>query len=749
MSFSGSSNFIVLGGAYNVVHGDQINDSRIITNYTGRTDESFHKLAEQVAVNALHSSEQRSPPPNCHPGTRARILDELSRWIEHGPKSTRVYWLHGPAGVGKSAIAQHLSEKYASTRLAGSFFFSRNDPTRDKIGAFVATIAYQLSTSEPLKDLLGPHIIEAIQSDPHIFHSSQENQFRKLILVPSTKIDSAKWRNLPRLIVIDGLDECVDLPSQERLLVIIREAIALATPMPFVFLVCSRPEPRIRYGFDHGTFKPVLGRSTVASSPESNRDVELFLRDMFAALRVKHAQFLRYEDPSWPGDDVIHQLVKRASGQFIFATTIIKYLDCDDDLPSERLDVILAVSNGLPSSPYPELDHLYHQILSSCSNWQGTCQILSLLVTPHENRPGTAKAQFVWRSCRIIEGLLKLRPGQLSMRLIKLHSVIHIPDDEDSEIYVLHASFTEFLLDRGRSGKYHVERLTPEHYWDLVAQLLLRMHSVLSFPPYSTWQTLSERLLSWEALLQNEESSFSQLVFYSCAFWSDFCCRKENPSRELLEALDKFDPYPVLTMDLHYRARYLKEARRSFVNWEHKLGWEQCLTWAKTLGERTPRKFVDTLETFYLGYSISFHPKTSQYWAYVSSVLETYLYFKSSRTQEFYRELYLGDRMPLIPPSHTVDPSPSPFPFMHPASRQPVLPADWITVHITRTEAEAFHNLLLTLVPGDDLESIQRLIEDVLNDTHKSVDTDLDKQQDFVRFKDIVLKHRRTFGLQT
>ncbi|EEB99368.1 hypothetical protein MPER_00966, partial [Moniliophthora perniciosa FA553] len=151
-------------------------------------EDAFKLLAQNAARNACYNSEQRYPPPNCHLGTRTEVLVKLSKWIEGHSHNTRIYWVYGPAGVGKSAIAQALAEKYASNRLAGCFFFSRNDTSRDKLDPFVATVAYQLLKSDTLRERQGSFIIQAIRSDPNIFHTSVENPFQKLILEPCSKL---------------------------------------------------------------------------------------------------------------------------------------------------------------------------------------------------------------------------------------------------------------------------------------------------------------------------------------------------------------------------------------------------------------------------------------------------------------------------------------------------------------------------------------------------------------------------------
>ncbi|ESK83077.1 hypothetical protein Moror_16922 [Moniliophthora roreri MCA 2997] len=155
MSISNARGFSVGGGINNVVHGNQ---STI--NYFGdSTDKYTEVLATRVTVNAFHNSEQHYSPPNCHPGMCTEVLVKLSKWIEGNSQSTKIYWVYGPAGVGKSVIAQALAEKYASNQLVGSFFFSHNDSSSDKLHPFVATIAYQFLKSDALRERLGSFII--------------------------------------------------------------------------------------------------------------------------------------------------------------------------------------------------------------------------------------------------------------------------------------------------------------------------------------------------------------------------------------------------------------------------------------------------------------------------------------------------------------------------------------------------------------------------------------------------------------
>ena len=60
-----------------------------------------------------------------------------------------IMWVYGPAGAGKSAIAHTIAEMCEETILLASFFFSRNDPSRNTVKPLIATIAYQIILNFP------------------------------------------------------------------------------------------------------------------------------------------------------------------------------------------------------------------------------------------------------------------------------------------------------------------------------------------------------------------------------------------------------------------------------------------------------------------------------------------------------------------------------------------------------------------------------------------------------------------------
>ncbi|KAJ3745790.1 hypothetical protein DFH05DRAFT_1052323 [Lentinula detonsa] len=392
-------------------------------------------LYQNVVAGASHDAEQRFPPPNCYPGTRTQILKILKKWITNDHKSTSIYWIYGAAGVGKSAVAQTISETFVQRivngipegRLAASFFFSRADLTRNNLSLFFTTIAHQLATSPLLGPLLGRYIDIAIRRKRNIVHAALEQQFQELIVNPCAELPPDNWKNLPRLIIIDGLDECVDIASQERLLSIIRQSKTNTDPpFPFDFLMCSRPEPRIRNAFSHPDFHSILDCNDLGESFESGRDIASYLRKEFGRIRQGHGRTMAHVGPDWPGDGIIQQLVQRACGQFIYAATVLKYVGDYHGLPTEQLEIILKIT--VPDdfdSPYPDLDLLYMQILSMCKDKEILLDVMAHLLKPGPGILFDARHEAMTAFC--IEGLFFLPKGKAQTLFFGLHSVLVIP----------------------------------------------------------------------------------------------------------------------------------------------------------------------------------------------------------------------------------------------------------------------------------------------------------------------------------
>ncbi|KAJ7210049.1 hypothetical protein GGX14DRAFT_534821 [Mycena pura] len=224
-------------------------------------------------MEALHNSGERFPEPACHPGTRTTVLDELN--------SCTILWLHGSAGMGKSAIAQMFAGTCMTQgRLGASFFFRRGHAKRGTWHGLFPTIAYQLAT---LTDKL----------------------FQKLLLEPLQT--NPGFQSMPIIV--------------QQILRLFITAIR-SQQLPMRLLISSRPEPHICEVLETEEALAICRHFGLSADDRANEDIRTYLRDQFSRI---HSDCLAGEinlGAAWPPRDAIESLVTRSSGAFIYATTL-------------------------------------------------------------------------------------------------------------------------------------------------------------------------------------------------------------------------------------------------------------------------------------------------------------------------------------------------------------------------------------------------------------------------------------------
>jgi hypothetical protein len=388
-------------------------------------------------------------------------LKKITEWAQSG--STPLLWLHGPAGAGKSAIAQSICESCVeSGHLAASFFFSRGVPGRDSIGPLFLTIAYQLAICRPDKRIL---INNTVQHDPHVLNKLTVIQLRQLIIEPFTFQDSVSEMasptsptQLPSVIVIDGLDECKRTGAQTQILQHVFDLVH-TYHLPLRFLIVSRPEPHIHRFFSQPTLQDITLAVSLLDGYRQLSDIELYLRSEFQRIHNsdKHSYTMDHVSKPWPSDDTIRLITDRSEGYFIYASTILNFIDEEYYHPGDRLTELM--NGSAPGSAvFAELDKLYQQILSTHPNWALLKSILqSYMVVPEINlyQPFSCTHDEHTSDTCIREAILGLSPGQILSNLRGLHSIID--SDVTSGLRFKHASLLDFLYDPTRSRQYYID----------------------------------------------------------------------------------------------------------------------------------------------------------------------------------------------------------------------------------------------------------------------------------------------------
>ena len=350
-------------------------------------------------------------------------------------------------------MAQTLAEKFESKGgLAASFFFFRSDRKRNNGNRLIPTLALQLVYSF---QGIGSLLEDTILAKPHLLTMSRESQMLELLVKPLIELWNQELdaqaptpsHPHPRLIVIDGLDECSDREAQCDLLQIIASAIP-HLPYPLRFLITSRPESHIVRVFNHELEK--TARYNLSEDFEAGNDIRSFVEAQFAQIRRSHP-LGEHLPAHWPPYGSVGSIVERSSSHFIYAATVIRFIQSPRHRPDDRLDVILGLKQPFQQDrPYAALDLLYRLIFLEIedSNQLETIQRALGIVYLRSRRVGL----FAWRQWvsdrGVIEILLEMRPGDLVLLFDPLLSLVAIENDN---MRIFHKSLFDYLLDPSRS----------------------------------------------------------------------------------------------------------------------------------------------------------------------------------------------------------------------------------------------------------------------------------------------------------
>ncbi|KAJ2911752.1 hypothetical protein MD484_g8660, partial [Candolleomyces efflorescens] len=448
-----------------------------ISNHCHRTHRYyFAELRARIAPGAIHDSAERCDAPKCQEHTRVAVQDDLYDWLQNGDgepseQLSKIKWITGPAGSGKTAIMGSLSERCKGNGLLAATFFCASLSAlicRQKT-ALVTTIAHQLAQYHPsLRD----EISKSVDANLDIFDKNLHAQMEVLVLTPLRAI---QWRNegsvLQGAIIIDGLDECearqqnVATPTsqspptrrdeQDQLEILQVLQMASSDPsFPFRILIASRPEPVFREFFD-----PITNPSASTFAPKldlhqeynADADIKLFYEAQLSLLRR------RYNLPlSWPLPESIRVLVANASGQFIYASIIIRFLQGRHREPPEvLLDAILKSAQSAASglTAFEPLDALYAHILKSSPDPPLSMRWVQVIKMIHRYMHLISGFNVVSNVNTLLQ--TDQNSGEAEHLLGCLHSLISIPPPHEqttTSYKFYHKSLLDFLDSPDRSG---------------------------------------------------------------------------------------------------------------------------------------------------------------------------------------------------------------------------------------------------------------------------------------------------------
>ena len=476
-------------------------------------------------VNAGHRCGNRQ---GCLRGTRKGVLGDIQHWLT-SEQGQRVFWLNGLAGTGKSTIAQTFAETtFADGMLGASFFCSRDFEDRSNLQKIFPTLAFQLAFQYPR---FRKELLRVLKERPDVGQESLCSQMEKLIVRP------LEATNIPTLIIIDALDECKDKEPASAILSILSRYV---DQIPAVkFFITGRPEPRIQTGFRLESLAPITEVLKLHEvKPEAvDRDIELFFRTQLNNIAKNRSDLDLLED--WPSSSDIEILCKKAAGLFIYASTVVKFIDSKVDLPYERLSVIVYLPQSTVEEGKSGVDQLYTKVLEQAfhsipaDNAQG--------YLPFRTVVGTILLIFNPLPIKALSELLDHGIYYIHGAVRSFHSLLLVPENADDPIRIFHKSFPNFLLDPARceDKRFYVE--PAGHHAEILLACLRLMKKMLkkNICSLDDYTVLSEV----EDLSIRQKGHIGDALEYACQFWTKHLLGIPHSSphaEEVQRAIDEF-----------------------------------------------------------------------------------------------------------------------------------------------------------------------------------------------------------------
>ncbi|KAF5370245.1 hypothetical protein D9757_012009 [Collybiopsis confluens] len=446
----------------------------------------------------------------CLKGTRKKIIQKIMDWI-HEPDAAKAFFIHGPAGTGKSAIGHSVGQLCKEENCLGAFFhFDRTFAMERNPAKAICTIAFSLALYIPeFKDSLQ----RLLDKDPFILDSpSLDDQWLNLIQMSAQKVDSSRLV----VIVVDALDESgpqVSDGERETFISIFLNGIQ-ELPGKFRVLVTSRPEKDIAAIYAKYSYSQMMVQDM--STLEHTRD------DIDTYVVHKMQKFIDEGSLDYSHCKTIGE---KSEGHFQWASTLCKALH-QENKPGihiqKRYENFIASTEGDHNGDLHILDQLYQAVLSEVLKVDNVDAMRK-----YKNTMGQILAAFEPLSKHAIQGLQKASGNQegelpnndqgVDVVISWLGSLFTGVNESNTPIRPMHTSIRDFLVEENRSGIFYVN-LEDGHIIMATGTIKL-MSKELHF---NMCNLKSSYLFNHQMINVKDMQALEkqEALMYACLFWS-------------------------------------------------------------------------------------------------------------------------------------------------------------------------------------------------------------------------------------
>jgi hypothetical protein len=165
-------------------------------------------------------------------------------------------------------------------------------------------------------------------------------------------------------------------------------------------------------------------------------DIQKFFQHQFATIYEENRRLMQNVPWPWPSHMDLEALVLKASSSFIFAFTLINYVD--DSQPHQKLPIALSANAGL--------DPLYAQVLLAAPRSQNFKRVIGTILLLTSNLSITALGH-----------LLQLDTADILEALLGVQSILMIPGNDNQPVQLFHTSLRDFLTSKPQSGDFFID----------------------------------------------------------------------------------------------------------------------------------------------------------------------------------------------------------------------------------------------------------------------------------------------------